>query len=159
MEQIVSYKTTYFNSVTTISYAFSPAVNKIWPTVRVATVEIHHSSPYCAHIHWLISIVDEYQWITGFFFFLFVCLFVCFVHGGNQWHTFAPHAVPYQMPFCQTVPLLPSVLWQQNVMEYWWEGATSAAIPPTSSSDVMGQNNKIESIGFGAALVQWLGKS
>jgi len=39
-------------------------------------------------------------------------------------------------------------------MEYWWEGSTSAAILPTSASDVMGQHNKIGGITFGAALVQ-----
>jgi len=34
--------------------------------------------------------------------------------------------------------LLPSVIQQQHVMEYWWEGSTSTAIPPTSTSDVVG---------------------
>jgi len=38
-------------------------------------------------------------------------------------------------------------------MEYWWEGSTSAAIPPTATSDVMDQYNKIEGITFGAALI------
>jgi len=38
-------------------------------------------------------------------------------------------------------------------MEYWWEGSTSTAIPPTPASDVMHQHNKIGGITFGAALV------
>jgi len=46
------------------------------------------------------------------------------------------------MLFCQTAPLLPSVIQQQNVMEYWWEDATSAALP-TSTSDFVEQNNKL----------------
>jgi len=54
------------------------------------------------------------------------------------------------MPLCQTAPLLPSVTWQQNVMEYWWEGSTSTAIQPTSTSDVVCQNNKIGGITFRA---------
>lgn len=48
--------------------------------------------------------------------------------------------------FFQTAPLMPSVTQQQNVMEYWWE--SSAATPPTFTSDTVGQNNKIESITF-----------
>ena len=55
------------------------------------------------------------------------------------------------MPFCQTVPLLPSVKQQQHVNGILVEGSTTAAIPPTSS-DVAGQHNKIGSIMFGAAL-------
>jgi len=35
----------------------------------------------------------------------------------------------------------------------WWEGLTSTALPPTSTSDVVGQHNKIGGITFGAALV------
>ena len=47
------------------------------------------------------------------------------------------------MPFHHTAPLLPSVTWQQHVMEYWWEGSASTAIPPTS--DAAGQISKIQS--------------
>ena len=54
---------------------------------------------------------------------------------------------------CQTVPVLPSVTHQENVMEYWWEGSASSAITSTSASDVMGQNNKIGGITSGALLV------
>jgi len=39
-------------------------------------------------------------------------------------------------------------------MEYWWEGSVSAVIQPTSTSDIVGQHNKIGGISFGAALVQ-----
>ena len=38
-------------------------------------------------------------------------------------------------------------------MEYWWEGSTSTAISPTSTSDFVGQHNKIGGINFGATLV------
>ena len=49
-------------------------------------------------------------------------------------------------------PLLPSFAQQKNVMEYWQEGSTPTAVPPTSASDIVGQHHKIEGITFGAAL-------
>jgi len=58
------------------------------------------------------------------------------------------------MSFCQSAALLPSIAWQQNVMEYCQEGSASTAILPTSISDVMGQDNKIGGIIFGAALMK-----
>ena len=67
----------------------------------------------------------------------------------TEWHTFTSHALPCQMPFGQTAPLLPSVTQQQNITEYWWEGSASTAIPPTS----VGQHNKIWSITFRVALL------
>ena len=75
-----------------------------------------------------------------------------FPHGEIQFHTFASHTPPCQTPLCHTAPLLPSVTWKQNIVEYWWEGATFTAIPPTSAFDVMNQHNKIGGITFGAAL-------
>lgn len=38
-------------------------------------------------------------------------------------------------------------------MEYWQEVLTSAAISPSSASDIMDQQNKIKSITFGGTLV------
>ena len=40
----------------------------------------------------------------------------------------------------------------KKVMEYWLQGSTSTAILPTSTSDIVGQCNKIRGISFGAAL-------
>ena len=56
------------------------------------------------------------------------------------------------MQFCQTASLLSSVKWQQNVMQYWWEGSVSSDISP-SASDVLDQYYKIGDITFGAALI------
>ena len=42
---------------------------------------------------------------------------------------------------------------QQNVMEYWWEGSTPTAIPPTSAFDVVRQHNEMGGITFGLAIV------
>jgi len=44
-------------------------------------------------------------------------------------------------------------------MGYWWEGSTSTAIPPTFTSDVVGQHNKIGGNIFRAALAQILCES
>ena len=60
------------------------------------------------------------------------------------------------MPFCQTAPMLPTVTLQQHIMEHWWEGSTSTAIPPTPTSDIMGEHNKIGVITFGAVLMYLL---
>ncbi len=70
-------------------------------------------------------------------------------------HLFS-YALPCQMTFCQTVPLLPSIMWQEHVKEYWWEGSSSTAIPPTSVSDVLVQHNKIGDITFIAPLIHCL---
>ena len=65
------------------------------------------------------------------------------------------------MPFCQTAPPRPSHAThpscppqQQHVMEYWWEGSPSTAVPPTYTSDIEGRNNKIGVITFGADLLK-----
>ena len=69
-----------------------------------------------------------------------------FPHGGIQWHTVILYALPCQMPFCQTALLLPSVPWQQHIMEYWWEGSVSTAIPPTFTFQVVGNIIKQDSL-------------
>jgi hypothetical protein len=65
---------------------------------------------------------------------------------------FDSYALPHQTPFCQTAPLLSSVAWQHNLTEYWQEVSTSTAVSPTSTSDFVGQHNKIGGINFGANL-------
>ena len=72
-EQILSYKTLFFNIVTTISYAFSPEMNNSMHAALTKTctsggdpwfhryydniiAEMHHPQPHCAHIHCLVSI-------------------------------------------------------------------------------------------------------
>ena len=76
-----------------------------------------------------------------------------FLHGGTQCHTFASDALPRQMPFCQTAPLLPFATWRQNGMAYRWEGSASTAITPPSASDAVNQQNKTGGTTFGASLV------
>jgi len=81
---------------------------------------------------------------------------LCFLLGGIRFPTFASSALPCLMSFSQTTPLLPSVTGQQCVTEYWWEGSTSTAMLPTSTSDIAGQHSKIGSITFRTALIKIL---
>ena len=72
IEQILSYKALFFNTVAVISYAFLPAMNKSLHAMLVkmctsrndpylpicydgVIAEMHHPPPHCAHIHWLVS--------------------------------------------------------------------------------------------------------
>jgi len=118
IEQILSYKKLFFNTVTAISSAFLPAMNKTLHAVLLKTctsrgaplfhscyggvaADMHHPSPH-SDIHCLVSINAQHASmdVSGCHFFL---------QGEIQWHTFVSYALPCQMTFCQTVPLLPSV--------------------------------------------------
>ena len=114
--------------------------------IIVPPARTHNPPPYYAYIRYLVSIniQQAVMNVSG-----------CHVFHRDKikFHIFASDALPYQMPFCQTAPLLQSVAQQQNVIEYWWEGITPSVITPTSASNVIGQCNKIGDIIFGAALV------
>jgi len=110
--------------------------------VTVIAAEMHYPPLHCAHTYCLVSINIQQASMGDIF-----------LHGGIQWHTFDSYALPCQMPICQTIPLLPSVTHQQNVMEYWQEGSIPTDILPTLSSDVVGKDNKIGGITLGADLI------
>ena len=76
-----------------------------------------------------------------------------FLPGRIQFYTSALYALPCRTPFCQTAPLLLSITQQQHLMEYWWEGSASTAVPPPSASDIVNQYNKIGGTAFGAVLI------
>ena len=76
-----------------------------------------------------------------------------FPHGRVHFHLFASYALPRQTLLFHTAPLLLSVTWQQNVMEYWWEDSACTVMPPTGASDIVGQRNKIAGITFKVAHV------
>jgi len=137
--------TLFFNIIITISYTFSPAVNKSLHAalvrmfivfqnmachVIITPAGTQHPLFHCAHIHRLIPINIQKALIdtNGCHFF-------------SVWRNSVTHpcfiALPCQMPLCQTAPLLPSVTQQQIVMEYWIEGSISTVIPPTSTSDII----------------------
>lgn len=75
--RVLSYKTLFFNVVATITYAFSPVMSKSLhamlikicttggePLSLFATAYMHHPPPHCAHIHYLVSINIQRQWIS-----------------------------------------------------------------------------------------------
>ena len=60
------------------------------------------------------------------------------------------------MPDRQSASLLPSVIWEPHGVGYWWEGSTSTAISPTSTSDIMDQHSNVGGITFRTALILFL---
>ena len=115
IEKILSYKTLVFNSVTNTSWftwiswlthSSFHSVTAIW---NVACLSQHCCycwnappiPPLCSHslfgLQKYSACIAEYHWVPFF------------PHGGIQWQTFTSYALPHQMPFCQTAPLLPSV--------------------------------------------------
>ena len=157
IEQILSYKISFFNIFITSSCAFSSVMNKslhavlimicmaVWNVVCLSC-HCHHcwntppTTSLCSHLQVGLH-KSECQWMS----FL--------PHGRIQWYTIASYSLPCQTPFCQTAPLLPSVIQLQHVTGYWWEGSTSTAIPLASDYDFMGQHHKIGGIIFSAGLV------
>ena len=145
-DEIFSYKTLFFNLAITISYAFSSAMSKSLHAVLIKICTIftrcllHHcwSTPpttsLCSHplldLHKCSGSIIECEWVT--FFPL----------GEIWWHLFTSYTLPYQMPFCQTAPLLPPATRQWNLTEYWQEVSGSIAISPTSASNIMDQHKK-----------------
>ena len=156
MKQIISYKTLFFNIVITIIHAFSLVMNK---TLHVAfnkicasggDLQLLSSLLKCTTMtslwsHPLFGLRKHSACVSDCQYVLFFCI--------DEFNDIPllPLRFCYQVLFYQTAPLLPSVIWQQNVMEYWWKGSASTAIPPISTSDVMGQHHKIGGIIFGAA--------
>jgi len=155
----------YFSTVTTISCAFSLAMNKslhaALVNISIAIQNMVCASFHCCHCwnsqptasqrsHPLLdhrkhsANVNECQLVPFF------------LHERIQFHTFVSYALPCQLLFCQTAPLLLSVTWQQNVTEYCWDDSTSTAGPPMSASDVVGQHNKEGSITFRTAVARFL---
>jgi len=131
-----------FNTVTTISSAFSPACmphsskshQQRWPAVTDNAAERHHPPlTVLTSTVWSPSMFNKCQWMSVSAIF-------------STWRNSMTHLcfirTLCQMPFFQTAPPLPSVTQQENVMKYSWEGSISAALPPTSTSDVVSQHNK-----------------
>ena len=141
IERILSYKTLVFSIVTNISQF----VWMSWPKCSsfhcMTTV---HGCPECGLSFILLSLSlkcttplltvltptspassTECQWVPFF------------LHGGIKWHTFAPYALPCQMPFCHTATKCNRIL---------VEGPASTFIPPTSATDMWADKTKQEAL-------------
>lgn len=135
--------------IATISSAFLAAVNK---SLHAVLIKTHNSegdplsllpllkcttSASLCYTHCLVSIrvqqASTSQWVS---------FFPC---GGIQFHFVASSTLSCQITLCQSATQLLSVIWQR-VMGCWWEGSTSAGIPPTFASDVVGWRKKQEAL-------------
>ena len=113
IEQILSYRTLFFNTVSTISSAISPEQELAchscknlhqwrWCTAAVATVEKHHPLPHCSHIHWLVcrNIQQALRNVSG-------CHFSC-MKEYNSTHLLYTHfhAIHHfaRLPLCCHLP-------------------------------------------------------
>ena len=124
----------FFNTVTTISSTFLPALYKslhamlitIWTiggdpvfhSYSSKGVSKKKSCPCSPSFTGCLVSINIQQVLMN----ANACSF--FLHREIQWHTFASYTLPCQTPFCLPAPLLPSVTQQQNGMEYWWEEST-----------------------------------
>ena len=110
--------------------------------VAVTIAEIYYPLLHCANIHCFISINVQQASMDVSRFNIF-CLeqfneCLCFIQSSMS---------DSILPDCSSVVTQP-----QNLMEYWKEVTNSTAIPPTSTSDIMGHHNKIEGITFSSTL-------
>ena len=166
--QILSYKTLFFNTVITISCAFSPAMNK---SLHVMLIKIPNMAclshccyhcwntpllPHCSHplfsVYKRSASVSGHQWVQFFF---------C-TEGFNNTPSLHLH-------FCvrRHFVRLPLYCHLSHRRKIWWNigrkihPLPSTPIPPTFTSDVVGQHNRIWDIAFGAALeyLSWTSSS
>ena len=114
-----------------MSCAFSPAVNIRAPTVPLCSQPLVGLQEPSASIH-------ECQWVPFFF-----------PQGGIRSLIFASISTSMSDAILSECPSAAICHMAPNV----GEGSTSAAIPPTSASDSVGQHNKIGGITFRAALI------
>jgi len=118
-------------------------------TVFVITGETYYWPPHFAHINCLIS-VNVQQVLMN------ICGCHFFLQGGAEFDFFASYTLPCQVSFCHNASALSSVAQQQNIMEGWWEGSASTAIPPTYDTHVVGPHNKIGGSTLGEIFLFWL---
>ena len=156
VEQILSYEALIFQHshyhqlCIFTSHVQEPSCNtcKILCQQRqsaVTTGETHLLLPHCSHIHSLVSMNVQQASMNAS-----GCHFFCMEEFSDT-SLLYPHFHVRQILSC--CPSAASVAQQQNVMQCWWECSASTAIPPTSTSDVMGPHSKIRGITFKASLI------
>lgn len=160
--KIFSYKILLFNVVTTFSHVSPAAMNNsmhaMLITINISRgdpflhsfydaiiAEMQHPLPHCAYIHPLVHL-HKHASISE-------CQCVLFFHmeklNDSPW--FQKH---FQVRhYCVRLPLYcPLSHNNKTQLNFGGEVSTSTVIPPTLISDLMGQQNKIGSIKFLAAL-------
>jgi len=140
-------QTHFLNTVTTISYVFSPAMNE---RLHAALVQIcmviqtvvylsgHcHNAPLnttlCSHP--LFGLQKHLVSVNGCHFFFLI------------WRNSDPHFCLIHFYISDTIvsdcPSAATCHTETKCNGNWWEGSTFTTIPPTSTSNFMGQRNKI----------------
>ena len=101
------------------------------PIVAVSTAETHYLLlPHWAHIHCLVSInIQQASMNVNWCHFFYIEEF----SDNPLLHTCTSMLDAILLNYLSA----PSVTWQQNVMEYWWEGSASTLTLPTSASDII----------------------
>ena len=149
--EVLTLKTLFFNIVTIISSAFSPAMNK---SLHASLVKVCTSSNFS--LLSLLKCTATASLCSHPLSGLHQCSVSLNVNGCHilcmEEFSYSRLLHLYFHVRCHfvIVPLLLFDAWQQNVMGYWWECSTSTAIPPTSTSDVVGLHHEIGGINFRA---------
>jgi len=125
-----------FSTVTIVSCVFSPAVSNSLHAVLI-TICTSSADPL------LLSVLLKCTTTAS------LCSHPRF---GLQKHSASLHQYQQVQFFSHGTNVAPNVT-EYYSLEYWWEGSASAALPPTSTSDVMGQHHNIGGITFGATLI------
>ena len=141
----LSYKTLFFNTVSIISYACSPALNKSLHAllIKICTSGDGSVAPLSLlkhTIHPSVSI-NECQWLPFS------------LHGGIHWQTFASYTLPCQMSFlsdCPSATICHTATTQNRILV----GRFKLYCHITSASDVVSQQNQIGGINFRATLIK-----
>ena len=129
---------TYFHDVTAVNR--NPKHGLYF---AFTTAETYHPLPHCAHIRCLVSINVQQPSMN--------------TNGCHVFHVQEFSDTLFFISTSMSGTILSdccfTAICHGGGTEYWWEGSTSTAIPPTSTSNAMGQHNKIGSITFRAALI------
>ena len=130
------------HTVSIMSYAFSPAINKSLHAVFIIICTSRGGplllSSLLKHTIHTLTVLTFTPWsFTNVQQVLMSQWVPFFLHGGIQWqlcftHTSMSDAV---VSDCPSAAICPTA---KKITGYWQEGSTFAAIPPVSASDVMG---------------------
>ena len=116
-----------------------------WLTAAVATAETHHpSSHYAQHCLLSKNLEQILMNVSGNILF-------CIEEFSSTLllHTY----FHFRLHFVRLHLCCHLSYSNKRRKEHWWEGSASTAIPPISTSDIVGQHNKVGGITFGATCV------
>ena len=161
IEQSLSNKTLFFNIVITISYAILPVKSRRQHAVLVTICTLggdplFHSC-YDGVVGKMLSELTNFTVLISTVWSSSTCnkhwwmsLGAVFPNGGIQFHPFASYTFQCQMQFCQTAVICCTATKCNGIL---LRRFSLYCHPPTFTSDVMSQYNKVGGITFREALV------